>query len=121
MPNTARTYFKSPGLPVLPGDVTTVVSIDGDYTMTPTDSLVILTATTNATITLPDATACAGKTYAIKTITLGGSTITIACHGSQEIDGSATATMDQDYEYLQAMSDGARWLVLAKSAPPPRA
>jgi hypothetical protein len=61
-------------------------------------------------ITLPDATACASMRYDIKR--LGTATVTVACNGSQTIDGSATIQILAQYASATVVSTGTNWIII---------
>lgn len=117
MANSVKSFFKSPGGPGMPGEFVNIVAVTADYTMSPTDTLIVATISgAGVTVTLPDAAACAGRKLAFKTNTLAGQTLTLACHGSQKIDGNAPWTMTDDGLFLEVISDGANWIALGMSA-----
>lgn len=82
-----------------------------------TDNMLVFTGTSIATLTLPDATACTGRVYWIKSTSSNASALTIATTASQTIDGLAGWTVTQTNKAVKLVSDGANWLVAAESAP----
>ena len=62
------------------------------------------------TMTLPDATACAGMRYDIKRV--GTATTTIACNGSQTIDGQTTIQLLAQYVNATLVSTGTNWILI---------
>jgi len=82
-----------------------------------TDNMLVFTGTSAATLTLPDATACAGRMYWVKSTSSNASTLTIATTASQTIDGLANWTLTQTNKVIRLVSDGSNWLVAAESLP----
>lgn len=80
-----------------------------------TDNTLLFTGTSAATVTLPDATGCAGRVYAIKN---GSATsplpvVTIATTSSQTIDGSSTWLLNDTKEIITVISDGNNWNIIS--------
>ena len=88
-------------------------------TATATDNLLVFTGTTAATLTLPTAIGCDGRTYMIKNASTTGPTpvLTVATTSSQTIDGSASRTLTSAYETVTVISNGANWNISAQSLP----
>ncbi len=84
---------------------------------TTTDNMLVFTGTSAATLTLPDAAACAGRLYWIKNTSSNSSTLTIATTSSQTIDGLVTWTLTQTNKAMRLASDGANWLITSESLP----
>ncbi len=84
-----------------------------------TDNLLVFTGTTAATITLPTAVGCDGRTYMIKNSSTTGPTpvLTIATTASQTIDGAASWTLSSAYETVTVISNGTNWNISAQSLP----
>ena len=61
---------------------------------------------TTATVTLPLATSFKGKQYKIKKSVTGAYVVTIACSGSDLIDGAASTTFSTTFGAMELMSDG---------------
>jgi hypothetical protein len=89
-----------------------LVTKSASYTLTATDCIVIVTAT-GTTQTLPTAVGITSRIYIIK-LTASGS-CTIATTSSQTIDGNTTYLLSAIYKYVQVVSDGANWLVIANN------
>lgn len=99
----------------------TVVTINGSlklgvtnvatstYAVAQTDAIII--ATTNATITLPFATAYTGVQFTIKRNTTAGNVV-INTVSSQTIDGALSYTLAANYKYVTLTSDGSNWLII---------
>lgn len=85
-----------------------------NYTATATDYVIMCNNTSGAiTISLPNASGCAGRVYIIKKISGAGNNVVIDPFGSNQIDGSSTRTMTAQYESVLIQSDGSDWFVLA--------
>ena len=87
-------------------------------TASSTDHALVFTGTSAASLTLPDATACAGRLYLIKNASTSGITpvLTINTTSSQTIDGIATLLLSQAYQGVILLSNGANWNVSAQTA-----
>lgn len=84
------------------------------YTLTATDSILSVDATTAAfTVTLPDATTCVGRLYTIKKIDSSANAVTLATSPStQTIDGATTKAISGQWTAVKVVSNGANWLVV---------
>jgi hypothetical protein len=67
------------------------------------------------TITLPTAVGIGGRMYIIKKTSPAGNTVTIACNGTQTIDGNATYLLTTQYSSLMIQSDGVNWGIIAQN------
>ncbi len=90
----------------------------GNTTASSTDFSLIFTGATACSVTLPDATACPGRVYLIKNASTTGPTpvVTVNTTSSQTIDGISSWLLDQAYESVILISDGANWNVSAQNA-----
>ncbi len=95
---------------------TAVVSVNSNYTLTATNSLVLVTTGgSNRTITLPAASGCTGRIYTIKQIDSGTDKVTIDANGSEKIDGALTSTRVNDqWKSVTVQSDGSNWYIIGK-------
>ena len=88
-------------------------SFTSSTTAASTDNTLLFTGTTASTVTLPDATACAGRVYSIKNAS--GTTplpvLTVATTSSQTIDGSSSWLLTNSKSVLTVISDGSNWNV----------
>jgi len=82
------------------------VAKTANYTLTGADRTVNVTAN-SPTITLPDATYCAGRQYVIANT--GAGTVTMATTSSQTIDGASPGTIATTAR-LRVESNGANWI-----------
>jgi len=93
----------------------TVTDKTANYTiLTPSENIYqeiyTISGASAVTITLPDATLCAGVRYDIKR--LGSATTTIACNGAQTIDGLATVQLLAQYVNATVISTGSNWILI---------
>lgn len=84
-------------------------AISAARTLDATDHVVNCTANT-FTVTLPTAVGVTGRRYQIKNS--GTGTITIACNGTQTIDGAATKSLATQYSSISVVSNGANWIIV---------
>jgi hypothetical protein len=66
------------------------------------------------TVTLPSASANAGRVYQIKNIDAQGDDITIDGNGSETIDGDTTYVLSAYKNSITIVSDGTNWNVIEK-------
>ena len=81
------------------------------------DHALVFTGTSAAAITLPDAAACTGRIYWVKSTSSNASVLTIATTGGQTIDGLTSWTVTQTNKVVGLISNGANWLITAESLP----
>ena len=92
---------------------TKIRTLVGSGSVAATDYTVLVDSTGGATaITLPNVATCAGRIYYIKKISSDGNTITIS--GDGNIDGSASATLTNQYKAYTLQSDGSAWWIIAE-------
>jgi uncharacterized protein YaaW (UPF0174 family) len=86
-------------------------SFTSSTTAASTDNNLLFSGTAAATLTLPDATGCAGRTYSIKNVSTTSPlpVLTVATTSSQTIDGAASWLLNDSKEVLTIISDGANW------------
>ncbi|MEP7258184.1 MAG: tail fiber domain-containing protein [Flavitalea sp.] len=84
-----------------------------------TDYAVAFTGTSDASVSLPDATTCTGRIYWIKNAssTLPTPVVTINTASSQTIDGQASTLLDEPYEVIRLVSDGTGWTIAGQDVP----
>ena len=84
----------------------------------PLDDLILVDATSGAvTMTLETAVGCDGRRHIIKKSDSSGNAVTVACTGSQTIDGAATVSLAAQYETLFVMSNGTNWEAVSQYPP----
>jgi hypothetical protein len=93
-------------------------SFTASTSATLTDHTLAFTGTVACSVTLPDATLCAGRVYLIKNASTTGPTpvVTIITTSSQTIDGIASWLLDVTYESVILVSNGTNWNVSAQTA-----
>lgn len=90
---------------------TAYIAKTGTYTATASDYTITGDASGgNFQITLPTAIGVTGRIYVIKTISTG--TVTIGCTGGQNIDGSATKSLNVQYTGYTLQSNGSNWFII---------
>ncbi len=91
------------------------VTKTASYTATANDYTIICNNTSGAiTISLPTASGCAGRVYAIKKVSGSLLNVTIDPFGSESIDGASSRTLTMQYEGALIQSDGSNWFVISK-------
>ena len=98
-----------------------VVNKTAGYTALTQDEVILVTTGSSAdvTITLPTTVGRKGKYYIIKKIDDGTKDVIIDGHGDELIDGSATLTLLEQYDFALIVSDGTNWQVIAKTITAP--
>jgi 3-methyladenine DNA glycosylase Mpg len=93
-------------------------SFTGSTAASSTDYILLFTGTSASAVTLPDATTCTGRVYLVKNASTAGTTpiVTVNTTSSQTIDGLGSYLLDQSYESVILVSNGANWNVSAQSA-----
>ncbi|GAB2834330.1 hypothetical protein GCM10027043_40570 [Ferruginibacter profundus] len=94
-------------------------SFTASTTAAATDNLLVFTGTSAATVTLPTAVGCDGRSYMIKNASTTGPTpaLTIATTSAQTIDGAGSWSLTSANETITLISNGANWHVTAQSLP----
>ena len=80
-----------------------------------TDNILVFTGTSAATLTLPTASTCTGRSYWIKNASSNTSVLTIATTSSQTIDGLGSWTVDEANQVVCVVSNGANWNITSQS------
>ena len=90
-------------------------SFTASTTAASTDNNLIFSGTSAATVTLPDATGCAGRTYSIKNASTTNPlpVLTVATTSSQTIDGSTSWLLNDSREIITVISDGSNWNIIS--------
>jgi len=88
-------------------------SFTSSATAASTDNTLAFTGTSAATLTLPDATACTGRSYSVKNLsaTLPTPVLTITTTASQTIDGQVLWQLNQPNQIIYMVSNGTNWLI----------
>jgi hypothetical protein len=94
-------------------------SFTGATALTASDHTLVFAGASAATATLPDATTCPGRIYAIKNFsaTVPTPVLTVATVSSQQIDGLATWLLNQTGQSVLLISDGNNWEVFDQYLP----
>lgn len=81
------------------------------------DQVLVFTGTTAVTLTLPTAAGADGRVYWIKNASssLPVPVLTVATTSSQTIDAQSNWLLDEPYEVVRLVSDGANWKVVNQS------
>ncbi len=92
-------------------------SFTANTSATSTDNVLVFTGSSAATLTLPTAVGCDGRVYVIKNASTTGPVpvLTVATTSSQTIDGIASWVLDESYETVTLISNGANWNISAQS------
>ncbi len=91
-----------------------VTEIDSDTTLNDTHSVIWVDAGTgDVTLTLPAAASSGDRRYEIKRIDSSSNDVTIDGNGAETIDGETTVTLDDQWQTLRIMCDGATWGVMS--------
>lgn len=67
------------------------------------------------TINLPAVASCSGRTYIIKKIDVSGNIVTIDGNAAETIDGTATKTLSNQYNYYAVQNDGSAWYIVGNN------
>lgn len=86
------------------------------YTMLVSDDLVLASTASAWTLTIPTAVGNSGKILKIKKTSSDLNALTIS-PAAGTIDGSATTTINTQYEILQLISDGTNWFISSRDYP----
>jgi len=89
---------------------TKVDTVSANTTLGIDHHIVLVNASGGArTITLPNATTCAGRQYIIKKVDSSTNAVTITPQTGQTIDGQASISITTQYDYRGVVSNGANW------------
>lgn len=89
-----------------------VTSKAANYNILDSDGIITANASTgNLNFTLPSAVGMTGRQYTIKKVDSSSNSVTLSTSSSQTIDGSATAQLTSQWQYLTVTSDGANWII----------
>jgi fibronectin-binding autotransporter adhesin len=96
--------------------VSTVATKTSAYTITATDSIILVNSASNIVMTLPTAVGASGREYFIKTI---NSAATVKTISSQTIDGTNYTTTGYALtalnKYICIVSNGANWYIIGNN------
>jgi hypothetical protein len=112
-PGTGQVWLDTAATGTGGSGVLTVHTITADATLTASQTVILCDATTGAiTVTLPAASANAGRRYFVKKIDSSANTVTIDGNASETIDGDLTATLSLQYEAVLVVCDSSNWHIL---------
>ena len=89
----------------------TITSITGTYTALSTDEVILASAGSAFTITLPTAVGITGRTYTIKKTDASVNAVTLDANGAETIDGALTISLANQYESVTLVSNGVSWII----------
>ena len=88
-------------------------TINSDYTITLSDSVILINATNNININLPTASSAANRVFYLKKITDSSSnTITIIPNATDKIDSQSSINFNVLFQCLTFISDGTNWFII---------
>jgi hypothetical protein len=90
------------------------------YTVTDSDGASIVyvtTSSTDRTITLPTASANAGRAITIKKVDSGTGKVTVDGEGAETIDGEASLDLLTQYDWVQVQCNGTAWFIINGGGP----
>jgi len=90
----------------------TLVSKTGTYVATSSDSIILASAGSAFTVTLPTAVGAMGQIYTVKKTDISTNVVTVATTSSQTIDGNPTTLLPFQYDFISIVSDGTNWQII---------
>ena len=84
--------------------------LNGNSTLNETHHIVLITASTPCTITLPPAATCPGRIYVVKRT--GTANVTIQADGLETIDGESSIVLATQYHFKKLVSDSQNWNII---------
>ena len=85
-------------------------TVTASANVNPTDDYIRVDTTSAAvTMTLETAVGCDGRRHTFKKINAGANNMTIACTGSETIDGAATQATNTQWAVYRVISNGTNW------------
>jgi hypothetical protein len=98
-------------LHVIGSSAFSVATLSANTTLDKTHNTVRVDATGTArTITLPDATGCAGRLYRLTKVDSSANAVTVNTTASQTIDGATSISLATQWTDAVVQSDGSNWL-----------
>lgn len=88
----------------------------GDISITETDNTVLFKGSADATVILPSAATCIGRSYHIKNGSVDNPlpVVTVTTINDETIDGGSSYLLNESYEAVSVISDGTNWLVSSR-------
>lgn len=92
-------------------------SVAEAYTATGTDHTILADATAApVTVTLPLSASYAGKVLHVKKVDASANAVTVACSGSDTIEGSASTSLAAQWDGVSVQGEGVdTWIILAST------
>lgn len=122
---TAGTRLTSAGAAAPTWTWSTTSAKSADYTVTDTDGIHTLLVTTGSstdkTMTLPTASANAGREIYIKKVDSGTNKVIVDGEGSETIDGDTVRNLPVQFDAMRIVCDGTTWHILATDLNPKNA
>ena len=110
---TGKTLRVSGGLPAWSDATLSTSTKTTSYTVSTSDAVVFANASSgNVTITLPLAASSTGYRFYIKRVDNSANTCTIACSGSDTLDGQSSLAVSVQYTSLTVVTDGNAWYII---------
>ena len=94
----------------------TITSVSGAYTALSTDEVILASAGSAFTITLPTAVGITGRTYTIKKTDASVNAITLDANSAETIDGALNYILSGQFNTVSIVSNGSVWQVLDDKA-----
>jgi hypothetical protein len=91
------------------GRISKMVTVASNYTILPSDEIIIANSSSPINIELPSAIGISGRTYTIKNINSGA--VNVKTILLQNIDASNTYQLTNQYSFIRVISNGSKWLV----------
>ncbi len=89
-----------------------ITSKTANYNIQDSDGIITANASSGGlNFTLPSAVGMAGRQFTIKKVDSSANAVTLSTTASQTIDGSATAQLGSQWQYLTVTSDGSNWII----------
>jgi hypothetical protein len=95
----------------------TVTAVSATYSILTTDEVILATAGSAFTATLPTASGVTGKTYTIKKVDSSANAVTVEGLSTETIDGALFKTLSTVNESIRVVSDGTNWKVVSRDIP----
>ncbi|MDD5456087.1 MAG: hypothetical protein PHV30_03550 [Candidatus Margulisbacteria bacterium] len=95
------------------GAIATTINIkSSDYTLSASDSVILVSANADVTLTLPLASGCSGRKYNMKKVDNSLAKVYISGSGSDTIDSNSNYTLFARWQFASVVSDGNNWYVI---------
>lgn len=85
----------------------------GTYAMAAGDTLMLVSASSGWSLTLPDPGQVIGVPFYIKKIDNNTNAVTILPHGTETIDGAGSKTLATAFAHMVLVSEGTNWWMIS--------